>query len=77
MYFVKVVSDYWLNCIKTVPISFQNLILPDKFIPPTQYNKNLEKIGYSEVISKIFGIQDLILIFRPLKIMLNSAIVLI
>ena len=60
MYFVKVVSDYWLNCIKTVPISFQNLILPDKFIPPTQYNKNLEKIGYSEVISKIFGIQDYI-----------------
>jgi len=60
MYFIKIVSDYWLNCVKTVPISFQNLILPDKFIPPTPYNKNLEKIGYEEIILKIFGIEEYI-----------------
>ena len=58
MYFVKIVSDHWLNCIKTVPISFQNLILPDKFIPPTPYNKTIEKLGYYEFVSKLFGIQD-------------------
>jgi len=58
MYFVKIVSDYWLNCIKTVPISFQNLILPDKFIPPTSYNKNLGKIGYYELVKNLFGLQD-------------------
>ena len=56
MYFVKIVSDYWLNCIKTIPISFHNLILPDKFIPPTPYNKNLEKITYKELIEKLLGI---------------------
>ena len=61
MYFVKIVSDYWLNCIKIVPISFQNLILPEKFIPPTPYNKNIEKIGYKKLISKLLGIEDLIL----------------
>jgi replicative superfamily II helicase len=58
MYFVKIVSDHWLNCIKTVPISFQNLILPDKFMPPTPYNKNIEKLGYYQFVSKLFGIQD-------------------
>ena len=58
MYFVKIVSDYWLNCVKTVPISFQNLILPDKFIPPTPYNKTLARIGYREIFLKIFGIEE-------------------
>ena len=58
MYFVKIVSDYWLNCIKTVPISFQNLILPDKFIPPTAYNNNLEKIQYKEVLIKLFDVEN-------------------
>ena len=59
MYFVKIVSDYWLNCIKTIPISFQNLILPDKFIPPTPYNNNLEKMEYKNILIKLFGIEKL------------------
>ena len=59
MYFVKIVSDYWLNCVKTVPISFQNLILPDKFIPPTVYNKNLEKVSYKDILCKIYKIENI------------------
>ena len=31
VYFVKFLSDKWLQCEHTVPISFANLILPDKF----------------------------------------------
>ena len=59
MYFIKIVSDYWLNCVKTVPISFQNLILPDKFIPPTPYNNNLEKSKYKDILCKLFGIENI------------------
>ena len=33
-YFIKVVSDKWLQCQTQIPISFKNLILPAKF-PPT------------------------------------------
>ena len=58
MYFVKIVSDYWLNCIKTIPISFQNLILPDKFIPPTPFNKNAEKIDIKNIFQKMYSIDD-------------------
>ena len=32
-YFVKVISDKWLQCQAQVPISFKNLILPAKFPP--------------------------------------------
>ena len=59
MYFLKIVSDVWLNCVKTVPISFQNLILPDKFIPPTVYNNNLPKISYKELFCKLFELDNL------------------
>ena len=58
MYFIKIVSDYWLNCIKTVPLSFQNLILPDKFIPPTVYNNNLEKRNYNDILCKLFQLEN-------------------
>lgn len=34
-YFVTVVSDRWLHCETRLPVSFQHLILPDKFAPPT------------------------------------------
>ena len=35
-YYVKVVSDKWLACEFTLPISFRHLILPEKFLPPTE-----------------------------------------
>lgn len=34
-YFVSVISDRWLNCETRLPISFKNLILPDKYPPHT------------------------------------------
>ena len=32
-YFIKVISDKWLQCQTQIPISFKNLILPAKFLP--------------------------------------------
>ena len=36
IYYIKVISDRWLNCESQLPISFKNLILPEKFCPPTE-----------------------------------------
>lgn len=35
-YFIRAVSDRWLRCESVLPVSFKNLILPDKFPPPTE-----------------------------------------
>lgn len=35
-YFLRVVSDRWLASESTVPLSFRDLILPEKFPPPTR-----------------------------------------
>ena len=31
IYFIKIISDRWLQCEAQLPISFKNLILPEKF----------------------------------------------
>ena len=33
-YFIKVFSEKWLQADHVVPISFKNLIIPEKFAPP-------------------------------------------
>ena len=33
---MQVVSDRWLQCEATLPVSFRHLILPEKFPPPTE-----------------------------------------
>ena len=35
-YFIRVVSDRWLGCDISLPISFRRLLLPEKFAPPTE-----------------------------------------
>ncbi len=35
-YFLRVVSDRWLNCEALLPISFRHLILPEKYPPHTE-----------------------------------------
>jgi len=34
-YFIRIVSDRWLNCERLLPISFKHTILPEKFPPHT------------------------------------------
>lgn len=36
LYFVRVISDRWLRSETSLPISFNNMILPAKFPPPTE-----------------------------------------
>lgn len=36
LYFVRVISDRWLQAEASIPVSFDNLILPQKFPPPTE-----------------------------------------
>lgn len=35
-YFIRVVSDRWLQCETVLPVSFRHLILPERFPPPTE-----------------------------------------
>ena len=35
-YFIRLVSDKWLGCEATLPVSFRHLILPEKYAPPTE-----------------------------------------
>ena len=53
-YFMYVISDTWIKSVKIVPICLQKLILPDKFLPSTEYNNNLNKSSYKEICYKIF-----------------------
>ncbi|TMW65358.1 hypothetical protein Poli38472_008000 [Pythium oligandrum] len=36
LYYIKVVSDKWIHCESSLPISFHKLILPQKNTPPTE-----------------------------------------
>ena len=36
IYYIRVISDRWLNCEAQLPISFKNLILPEKFCPHSE-----------------------------------------
>ena len=36
LYYIKVISDRWLQCDAQLPVSFKNLILPEKFPLPTE-----------------------------------------
>ena len=43
-YFIRAASDRWLRCESVLPVSFKNLILPDKFPPPTE-KEDIEPIS--------------------------------
>ncbi|KAI9913274.1 hypothetical protein PsorP6_006525 [Peronosclerospora sorghi] len=34
LYYIKVISDIWIHCESSLPVSFHNLILPQKNAPP-------------------------------------------
>lgn len=36
LYYIKVISDRWIQCEAQLPVSFKNLILPEKFPAPTE-----------------------------------------
>ena len=36
LYYIRIISDRWLQCETVLPIYFKNLILPEKFPPLTE-----------------------------------------
>lgn len=36
LYFIKVISDRWITTNSSLPLSFRNILLPQKFSPPTE-----------------------------------------
>ncbi|RHY34546.1 hypothetical protein DYB32_000856 [Aphanomyces invadans] len=51
LYYLRVVSDKWLHCETTLPISFQDLILPTKNAPPTEL-LDLQPLSVKAVLAK-------------------------
>jgi len=51
-YFIKVVSDRWLQCETVLPVSFKHLILPERFAPPTElqdmHSKLVKELNFKE-----------------------------
>ena len=51
-YFIKVISDRWLQCENVLPVSFKHLILPERFAPPTElqdmHSKLVKELGFKE-----------------------------
>jgi pre-mRNA-splicing helicase BRR2 len=52
-YFIKVVSDRWLQAEHVVPVSFKQLILPDKYPAPTALAqtkaRRVSDLGFDEI----------------------------
>lgn len=51
-YFIKVISDKWLQAEHVVAVSFKNLILPEKYAAPTQlmdmHQKLVQDLDFEE-----------------------------
>ena len=69
-YFVKVISDRWLQSQTSLPISFKHLLLPHKFSPPTQlqdfYPKLVSDLNFEEV-EKLYRDIDGMKDFNPIQ----------
>ena len=52
-YFIRIISDKWLGCESTLPLSFRHLILPEKFSPPTDL-LDLQPLPVSSLRNKTY-----------------------
>jgi len=65
-YFIRVISDKWLHSVSVIPISFNNMILPAKFPPPTELldlQPLLPSALGEQVLSKMFSYKE----FNPIQ----------
>ena len=66
VYFVRVISDRWLHSESVLPISFNNMILPAKFPPPTELldlQPLLPNAIGEPALAKVFGYKE----FNPIQ----------
>ncbi|GLD92377.1 hypothetical protein PINS_up000910 [Pythium insidiosum] len=52
LYYVKIISDKWIHCETSMPISFHKLILPQKNSPPTEL-LDLQPLGVNNTLLKL------------------------
>eukprot|EP00979_Chaetoceros_neogracilis_P011401 scaffold2802_cov276-Chaetoceros_neogracile.AAC.6 len=66
LYFVRVISDRWMHAASSLPISFNSMILPPKFPPPTELLdlQPLPPAALGEsALSKLYGFKQ----FNPIQ----------
>lgn len=64
-YFIRVISDRWMHSTATLPVSFNNMILPSKFPPPTELldlQPLLPSALGEETLAKLFPFKEFNLI---------------
>ncbi|CAI5719859.1 unnamed protein product [Peronospora effusa] len=54
LYYIKVISDKWIHCESSLPVSFHKLILPQKNAPPTEL-LDLQPLFVNNVLLKLAG----------------------
>ncbi|KAF4324437.1 hypothetical protein G195_001421 [Phytophthora kernoviae 00238/432] len=52
LYYIKVVSDKWIHCESSLPVSFHKLILPQKNAPPTEL-LDLQPLFVNNILLKL------------------------
>ena len=72
-YFIRVVSDRWLACETTLPVSFKHLILPEKNPPPTEL-LDLQPLPISALRRNDFEALYDFKIFNPIQTQVFNAL---
>lgn len=54
LYYIKVISDKWIHCESSLPVSFHKLILPHKNAPPTEL-LDLQPLFVNNTLMKLVG----------------------
>ncbi|GMF46792.1 unnamed protein product [Phytophthora fragariaefolia] len=54
LYYIKVISDKWIHCESSLPVSFHKLILPQKNSPPTEL-LDLQPLFVNNILLKLVG----------------------
>ncbi|KAF6257784.1 RNA helicase, activating signal cointegrator 1 [Scenedesmus sp. NREL 46B-D3] len=63
-YFVRMVSDRWIGCESTLAVSFRQLILPEKYPPPTEL-LDLQPLPVSALRNKAYEGYDSCFVCAP------------
>lgn len=74
-YFIRIVSDRWINAETQLPVSFRHLILPEKYPPPTEL-LDLQPLPVSALRNPTFEAlyKDKFPFFNPIQTQVFNAI---
>ncbi|XP_015785684.1 U5 small nuclear ribonucleoprotein 200 kDa helicase [Tetranychus urticae] len=74
-YFIRIVSDRWLNSETVFPISFRHTLLPEKYLPPTAL-LDLQPLEISALKNPVYETlyKDKFLFFNPVQTQVFNAL---